>query len=120
MIEVPVLDHDALMLEFGHKVSPMGRLERRIVFAQLSDVEAAGFKVESVFDGEEHTKVQSAKEAMELIFNLDDSFVFVSGGHWIRFVLGNGIDCVCDYSYSVGDTDGFNTLMETFAAEEYA
>lgn len=121
----PTLDHDKMMFSrFGHKISARGRQERRVTWNQLLHVEAGGWKVVSLDDGDGREFVDSPKTAMELLFNLDDAYVFVQNStgkeHWIRFVFGNGVDCVCDYSFSSGDKDGFAALMEAFDADLYA
>lgn len=124
MVEVPALDHDALMLsKYGVKVSPNGRLERRIVANLIAHLAAAGFAVVGVYDGEEESPAADAKAAMELIFNLDESYVrFTKDGamRGVYLVLGNGIDIVSDYSYAEGDADGFDAAMQAFDAEAFA
>lgn len=40
--------------------------------------------------------------------------------HAVLIVLGNGEDCISDWSYKSGDADGFNAAMEAFNAEDYA
>lgn len=135
-IQAPALDCDALMLnKYGRGVSPQGKLERRIVAALIAHVLSAGFKLHSVNDGDEITPVSTAKEAMELIFNLDEaSLRFYKGGrkgetqdalsaddwHGVLLVLGNGIDIVSDWNYSTGDADGFNATMDSFDPEQFA
>jgi hypothetical protein len=140
------LDHDAMMLEkFGHKVSQDGKLERRIVAGLVAHMETKGFRVTGVWDGEEWEKADTAKQAMEFIFNLDEaSLRFVPaegfdrekheservitnrGGnayapkeHGVFLVLGNGIDIISDWNYNKNDSDGFNAAMESFNAEDF-
>jgi hypothetical protein len=124
IIQAPDLDHDAMMLaEFGHKVSPNGRLERRIVANLIAHLEAHGFTPESLFDGEEEPKVSDAKSAMELIFNLDECTLWVRKGerrHGIFLTLGEGLDIICDYNHTEGDPDGFAAAMDAFDVEEFA
>ena len=121
---VPTLDHDAMMLaQFGRKISANGRLERRIVAALCAHMVAAGWVPFEVYDGEEHTPVQDAKSAMELIFNLDDAFLSFTNGatsHWVRLIMGNGCDIISDWSLQLQDRDGFNAVMEAFDAETFA
>jgi len=96
-------------------------LEQRIVWNLLLVLEKNGFLVSMVDDGDEQTVVNTKKAAMELLFNLDDAYLFVTQGcnrFWIRFVFGNGVDVITDY---VDDPiDGFNSVMDKFDAEEYA
>lgn len=123
-IDVPDLDHDRTMLNrYGHKVTPQGRLERRIVAALCAHLASAGWLPRIVYDGCEEIGVSNAKQAMELIFNLDEARVYFSTEdsertHWVKLVLGNGCDIVSDYSYGADDT--FKTAMATFDPEEYA
>lgn len=68
---VPELDVDAEALSrHGHRVSPNGRLERRIVAALVAHLGTHGWKPSTLYDGEETTGISTAKEAMELIFAL--------------------------------------------------
>jgi hypothetical protein len=126
---VPELDHDAMMLSrFGHRMSPNGRLERRIVANLIAHIEANGYVVDSVYDGEEDTSVTDMKSAMELIFNLDFARLYVRPKasspfcdcHSIVLTLGEGCDIVSDWTYSEGDKDGFDAAMDTFDADKFA
>lgn len=140
----PALEHDALMLaRYGMGVAGTGKLERRIVYNLMRHVEANGFRMYAIYDGEETTKVVGAgglledkdaqseariKAAMELVFNLDEvslrfrakagSGQIANREHGVLVVLGNGEDCIADWNYSEGDADGFNAIMEEFDAEE--
>jgi len=123
-VDVPSLDHDAMMLSrFGHKVSPQGRLERRIVANLIAHMERAGWKTLMVDDGDEETEAVDMKSAMEVIFNLDECWLYFGnehGTHGVYLTLGEGTTLVCDWRYSEGDADGFNAAMEAFDAEEFA
>ncbi len=100
------------------------RLEQRIVWNLLKVLESKGFVSHYVDDGDEQTKVVSKKSAMELLFNLDDAYLFLrhvrGSAHivWIRFVFGNGVDVVSDYNAT--NWKGFQEVMDNFNAEEYA
>lgn len=130
-VTVPALDHDAAMLlNFGTKVSVSGKLERRIVANLVAHLARRGFLPHSVHDGELTTRVYSAKEAMELIFDLDQvSLRFQRGTdrhrssgkiHGVLLVVGNGVDILSDWNYTEGDADGFDAAMNAFDAEDYA
>lgn len=118
----PALDIDALLW----KREPMharARLERRIVWNLLKHLEAAGWHVSGVWDGEERTTVASPKEAMELVFNLDDSHLYFAKvpyrrGHTVVVILGNGVDCIADMS--IGEQDGWTVAIDAFDAEVFA
>lgn len=126
MFKTPALEHDAMMLKrFGQSVSPQGKLERRIVANLIAHIEKAGFKVHSVYDGDEEIRVKDMKSAMELIFNLDEvSLRFYktkpSEWHGVLLVLGNGVDIVSDWNFFDGDRDGFDAAMQAFDSEQYA
>lgn len=121
-MRVPTLDIDREMLnKYGRKVSPNGRLERRIVAALCAHLVTKGFELHSVWDGEVETKVHTTKGAMELIFNLDTASLRfhpypgdITKWHGVLLVLGNGEDIVSDWNYTTGDPDGFNAAMESF------
>ena len=111
--------------EFGRGVEPRGRIERRVVWNLLVRLGNAGFHPTSVDDGEEVVSVTTLQEAMELVFNLDEARIRFkkspSGRGSVLIVLGNdGWDCVSDWSYQLGDPDGFDALMQGFDGEEYA
>lgn len=131
IMRVPTLDIDRKMLnKYGRKVSPNGRIERRIVAALIAHMEAQDFLVTTVFDGEETTGVSGAKEAMELIFNLDEAslrFQYHKNGdrkrpmfkqHGVLLILGNGEDIISDWNYMLGDHDGFNLAIQAFDVSE--
>lgn len=119
----PALEHDAMMLEsFKQEVSANGRLERRIAWNLLMWLEQHGWHVSEMWDGEEDTKLTSAKQTMELLFNLDEAHIYVrkspkANPHRIYIVLGNGTDIIADNTYTEGDPDGFSKLMDDFDVE---
>ena len=124
-VQVPELDHDAMMLSrFGQRVEPNGKLERRIVANLISHLAAHGFKTAYTFDGDEYRRCRDMKAAMELVFNLDEvslRFRKPKGAtHGVLLVLGNGVDIVSDWNYLNGDPDGFNAAMNAFDAKQYA
>ncbi len=106
------------------RISPIGFLDRLTAWNLMRHLEAAGWIAHSVNDGEETTRLTSgerAREAMELMFSVDEAWVHFSNGkakHYVYFVMGNdGWDIASDYSYAEGDADGFNAVMEAFDAE---
>jgi hypothetical protein len=126
----PALDIDKVLW----KNEPMhirAKNERKVVYALLTELQQAGFKLVDIDDGEELTQIllnkgDFTKQAMEVMFNLDDCTLYVFkegfGQHYIRFVFGNaddGSEVVADWNYTVGDPDGFNAFMEAFNAEKY-
>lgn len=95
------------------------RLEQRIVWNLLLVLSKGGWDVNVVDDGEEIINVNSAKAAMELIFNLDDCFVAFKKKDrkaWVRLVLGNELEVISDFS----TTNGFQQIVDDFKPEVYA
>lgn len=135
MIKAPALYIDHFMKEkYGTEVSADGRLERRIVANLIHHLEQRGFQVHRLNDGESIQRVKDMKEAMELIFNLDEAslrFIPVACAalskaeqdrreHGVLLVLGNGIDIISDWNYTEGDPDGFHKAMDAFNVEQFA
>lgn len=127
-VNVPELDHDAMMLaRFGSTVHTRGRGERRAFAALCAHMKRKGWHPIAVWDGEVLEKCDgTAKSAMEFVFNLDEAsvrFAPIAGGknwHGVLIILGNSPEeIVSDWNYSEGDADGFNAAMEAFNAEEY-
>lgn len=115
MGNVPELDIDKIL----GRPNAHGRLERETVFNLLSTLEKSGFSAIAIDDREEITKVSTIKDAMELVFNLDESIVVLKKNkvtHRIGLIMGNNevCDMIFDWTYSDGDPDGFNSLMEEF------
>lgn len=116
--QVPELEIDRKLYK-DCKMGANAKLERRIVWRMFAHLASKGWTPCQIDDRDEKTDVTSTKAAMELIFNLDDSFVIVRNAsgrkHWIRLILGNGIDVISDYSYS--ETTDFAAAMEAFNPE---
>lgn len=124
MNPVPTLDIDKRLFAGLPQLMPTRcRLERRVVWGLLQHLEARRYHVTAVDDGETRTKVTSAKEAMELVFNLDECRLLFAcvpfrRGHTVVVILGNGIDCIADYS--ICEADGWDAAMAAFNEEEFA
>lgn len=112
----------------GRSIPARCKLERRIVWNLLKHLHANGWEPVMVDDGGDENPVTRTPEAvMDAVFAVDDSHLYVrkqitekSGmTHWIRLIGGNGIDMICDYSYSNGDANGFSAVMEAFDTEAY-
>lgn len=142
---IPKLDIDARP---GVEIDGRSKLERRIVWNLLKHLEANGWRVSCAFDGDDwYTKPSAdaavladpdteegrahltAKEAMEVTFNLDEvSLRFTKSApraglhqpeHGVWIVLGNGIDCIADWNFTDGDDDGFDAVMSAFDTSAY-
>lgn len=123
-IVVPDLDHDAMMLaKYNVKISPNGRMERRIVAALFAHMAKYEWVPVAVDGGDGPDACTDAKSAMELIFNLDDSWVTMQKGgrkHKLLLIGGNGCDILSNWGYDHDDADKFNAALDAFEAEEYA
>ena len=79
--------------------------EREIVRATIEAVLATGRTLKSISTGDGYERVGSVDEAMDLIFNLDESAAIFWDGErrsCVLFVLGNdGYDVVADYGMSL-------------------
>lgn len=121
----PALKLDKVLYK-NQPMPPHVRRARRIVWNLFNHLLTHGkWRVARVFDGEENPLVNSSKDALEIIFNLDDCWVGFkqldkSKTHCVRLVLGNDLDVISDWNYSEGDPDGFDAAMEKFDAEVYA
>lgn len=117
-ITPPTLDGDTKYPPHAEQL-----LERRIVANLIHQLEQVGFQAYRVFDGEEYEKVSNMKEAMEVIFSVDESRLHVRQpglkGHTIVIILGNGVDCISDHSIANEDGSEFNAVMDSFDAEKY-
>lgn len=126
----PDLEIDKVLYK-SHPMLERTKNERKVVYALLSQLVAAGFNIVDVDDGEDLTQItrgmgDQIKAAMEVLFNLDDCAMYVVKEgykqHYIRFVFGNaddGSEVVADFGYTEGDPDGFQKLMDEFEPEKY-
>ena len=123
----PALELDKILYK-DHPMPSHVRRERRIVWNLLKHLYSiGGWSAVKVYDGDEFIKVDDAHAALEIIFNLDDAYLYVGRNgqdahrkHRIKLVLGNDLDIISDWNYTEGDPDGFNAAMEKFDAEVYA
>ncbi len=72
----------------------------------------------------EQTSVSDFKQALELIFNLDEAHVYFKNEagrkHRVFLVMGNSPEEVtADWSYAKDDATGFNAAMDVFKAEDH-
>jgi hypothetical protein len=94
--------------------------ERFIAWNLIAFLAANGWRVASVYDGEEHVTTPTAQDAMEAIFAVSEIvwLLFCKEGakaHRVMLVPGNREDLISDWHYSDGDADGFNACMEAIA-----
>ncbi len=97
----------------GEEVSP---IERKIICHLFATAANGGWTLKYVDDGEDHIKVSSAWNAVDILDGLAEyaDVFFVKNGneHGVRLIFGNDIDVISDWTYQYGDTDGFNKLMD--------
>lgn len=63
----------------------------------------AGKPITVVFDGGERVKVDGEHAILNEVFNLDESYLITEDGSWIRLVMGNDFDIICDYTTNLED-----------------
>lgn len=130
-LRVPALDIDKVLYKESEGIPhARGIAERRVVFDLCQHMIEAGFVIHSVYDGDDETLLLNhpdpVKEAMELIFNLDEASLRFTHKtfngyppHGVLLVLGNaddGSEVIADWNYSKDDGDGFNKAVEAFTA----
>ena len=114
-VAVPELNVDK-----GEVLTPARRMERRVVAAMLAHLAAHGFVPKHIWDGEEKNPVESVGEAMEWVFNLDESVLYVKQrdtkrGYGITLIPGNAWhEIINDHADPDEDPYGFVPLMDTF------
>lgn len=90
-------------------------IERKCIRYMLRALKHAGWRPTKVHTDEWET-VTNEHETMDCIFSVDESVLLVRNAeltHRVMIVLGNGIDCVPDYTVKDNDIDGFDRLMDT-------
>jgi hypothetical protein len=123
LVDAPALDHDAARAPLPHTLA-----ERRVIANLIAHLERAGFELRGASDGEVRHTVRTTKEALEVIFSVDDSWLYVAKPDTARrytvyFVLGNapdGSEVACDWSSPDLDVDGFSEAMDAFDFDEVA
>jgi hypothetical protein len=117
IVSAPALDHDAERAPLPHTLA-----ERRVIANLIAHLQRAGFRLHAASDGEARVKVSTTKEALEVIFSVDDAWLYVRKSdsprtYAIYFVLGNardGSEVACDWSAPDPDVDGFSQAMDEF------
>ena len=92
------------------------KIEKRLVRHLIRVMKLNGWNIKFIYDSEENVKVSTEKEAMDVVFGLDECHIHFTNGkftHWVYIVLGNdGWDAICDNSYNgVKGADDFEDVM---------
>lgn len=93
-------------------------IEGRIFSKLFSDLRKAGWHPTHIDTGDEErwVEVTSIARTRREFESVEDATVMVkkegSKAHGIKLIAGNGIDLICDYTFSHGDPDGFAALMD--------
>lgn len=124
MVDVPTLDVDQEAAKRGRTISHEGRMERRVVAGLIDHLKDQGYNpIEVMCEGETEGEVHDKKDAMEIVFNLDDSVIVFQGPdgdrHGVLLIQGNGLDIVSDYGVT-RQPSKWNRAMDSFNPEEYA
>lgn len=120
-LPVPVLNLDAKRIK---PPSLHARQERQVVWALFQHLQAHGWTPYAVDYGP-RTTVGTAKDAMEIIFDLDEAKVrfenpAFKGKHCVFLVRGNSPhEVVCDYSFDADGADDFGPLVDGFDSEAF-
>ena len=87
------------------RISDNFKQESQNIRDQIMNLEANGFTLECVSDGEELHRVTTVDEAMDHIDGVDESWVYFNPSACIFLVRGNRPwEVICDYA---GDIDEF-------------
>lgn len=78
-------------------------IEAKIVKKIVKALEKAGTPVVAVWDGEERTPVSGLEEVNRQVFNLDEAYLYVGTGAWVRLVMGEEYYMLNDYNVSLED-----------------
>lgn len=92
-------------------------LERMIITHLINTMRENGWKVDHVYDGGDECRDNETTEAtLGHVFSVDESQIIFENEsgrqHWVTIILGNGCDCICDYSYAQHNADNFRKIME--------
>lgn len=90
-------------IPFTHDQIARRPLEARILKRIVKALEKAGNPVVSVWDTEEQSPVSSAGDVIHLAYNLDELYLYTKSGAWVRIIMGEGWDVICDYTVSIED-----------------
>ena len=95
-------------------------LEVAIVRAMLAHLDAHGWRVAKIYDGDEdptaRPRCATTDEVVASVFAVDECHLFFQNARgqerWVFLVRGNGVDIIADWSYAA--IDEFWRCLETF------
>jgi len=91
--------------------------ERKIIAHLIDTMRSHGWTVNHVYDGgDECHNCATTDATLEHVFSVDESQIIFENmagrQHWALIILGNGVDCITDYSYAQHRADNFAAIME--------
>lgn len=91
-------------------------IERVIVKHLIETMAAHGWHVDHVWDGGDEVHSSKLGGLLDAVFAVDESQIIFENRagrqHWVSIILGNGIDCISDYSYALHNADDFEATMK--------
>ena len=78
-------------------------VEARLIRKIRKALEAAGTPVVKVWDSEEWVEVTTLRDLYEQAFNLDELYLYTESGSWVRLIMGEGYDLICDHTIDLDD-----------------
>lgn len=93
-------------------------LERQIITHLIDTMREHGWRVAYVYDGGDECRDNTTTDAtLEHVLSVDESQIIFEDArgrqHWVSIILGNGVDCISEYSYANYNADTFQHVMET-------
>ena len=79
-------------------------IESKVLRKIVKTFKDAGNPIVAINDTEEVVEVTTLRSIQEVVFNLDECYLITQSRDWIRFILGNEWDVICDYTLGIEDT----------------
>lgn len=73
-------------------------IEAKIIKRIYNTLKRAGFPVKKTWDTVDIERVNSLDEVYTIAFNLDEVYLIVKTGSWVRLTMGEEWDLICDYT----------------------
>ena len=75
--------------------------EAAVVKAIIDTLHRAGNPVTQVDYFEDRIDTPTRDDVLNIVFDLDESFLITDDGSWVRITLGNEWDCLTDYTVNL-------------------